>query len=147
MNLNLQSSKIYSYKNIKENLLKGRSLLLLPFLFFVISCKSSITQGDVKMYDSVNKKGYFAFTVDQNFERENSKSPLDKKYKKMTVSEVDLLTKILKNKGYCQKDSETSFVILSKQEKIYDMTFAHLIEENYKSRPLTPKTFFGYCTK
>jgi hypothetical protein len=64
---------------------------------------------------------------------------------KITKAENDLLAKLLKQSKYCQNDKEPPFIITSKQEKIYDMTFAHLIEENYNARPIVPKTYFGQC--
>jgi hypothetical protein len=39
------------------------------------------------------------------------------------------------------------FTITSRQEKIYDMTFAHLIEESYNARPVAPRMYFGQCGK
>ncbi len=64
----------------------------------------------------------------------------------MTEAESDLLRSLLKQQRYCiNKDGEISFIITSKQEKIYDMTFAHLIEQSYNARPLTPVMYYGVC--
>jgi hypothetical protein len=58
------------------------------------------------------------------------------------------LTNLLKEQKYCLNDSGyPSFIITSRQEKIYDMTFAHLIEQNYNARPIAPRMYFGQCKK
>ncbi|MDA0902517.1 MAG: hypothetical protein O3B09_03815 [Proteobacteria bacterium] len=64
----------------------------------------------------------------------------------MTKSETKLLSKLLKNGGYCiNSEGDLSFSIISKQEKIYDATFASLIDENYNAKSVTPVTYFGEC--
>ena len=66
----------------------------------------------------------------------------------MTQAEAKLLTSLLKEQKYCLSDSGSpSFIITSRQEKIYDMTFAHLIEQNYNARPIAPRMYFGQCKK
>jgi hypothetical protein len=65
----------------------------------------------------------------------------------MTEAESELLVKLLKQSKYCfNSDEKIFFKITSKQEKIYDMTFAHLIEQNYNARPVTPLMYYGECT-
>jgi hypothetical protein len=127
---------------------KGRSLLLLPFFVFTLSCSHDFSQdGRVTLHDASDKNA-FSFSVSDNFVRDNAKSPKDKKEPRMTQAEVKLLYNILKQQKYCLDGYGTPiFVITSRQEKIYDMTFAHLIEQNYNARPVTPHMYFGECVK
>jgi hypothetical protein len=86
--------------------------------------------------------------VSDEFLSSNSNSPKDKVFSKMTKAEADLIKILLKQKKYClNKDGIPFFVITSRQEKIYDMTYAHLIEQNYKARPIAPRMYFGKCEK
>ena len=67
-------------------------------------------------------------------------------YQKMSVAELKLLIKFLRYNKYCiNKSGKLSFRINSKQEKIYDVTFSSLIEQNYNASPITPVTYFGEC--
>ena len=94
-----------------------------------------------------SKKKYFLFTVSEEFIKENQNSAVDKDHPKMTEAEVSLLEKLLAEKKYCMDGMSPSFEVNSRQEKIYDMTFTHLIEENYNARPVTPRSYFGRCKK
>ena len=87
----------------------------------------------------------FIFVVSEEFAKISNKSKRDKYNPKVTKAEAKLLNKILRKNQYCQNGKNPSFIITSKQEKIYDMTFAHLIEENYNAKPIVPKTYFGKC--
>ncbi|MBP7709688.1 MAG: hypothetical protein KA100_01285 [Rickettsiales bacterium] len=127
---------------------KGRSFLLLPFFLFVVSCSQNYSRyGRVTLHSNVGKDT-FSFSVSEEFTKLNSGSPKDKKNPKMTEAEADLLASLLEQRNYClSKKGSPLFSITSRQEKIYDMTFAHLIEQNYNSKPVAPRTYFGRCVK
>ncbi len=147
LEIKLQLVKTLSFLIVNQNLKKGRGFLLLPFLFFVISCSSynSSDQGRVTFHNG-EKQSSFVFLVNDSFIKENSSSSSDKNHPKMTVAESDLLFSLLKQKKSCLNKSGTpSFRIISRQEKVYDMTFAHLIENSYNAKPLTPRMYFGRC--
>ncbi len=101
--------------------------------------------GKLSFYNSINKNS-FSFVISDDFFRENKKSKPSKNHPKMTEAEVKLLSKFLKNNNYCiNKNGDISFVIISRQEKVYDVTFSSLIEQNYNAKPITPVTYFGEC--
>ncbi len=131
-----------------NNLKKGRGFLLLPFFVSLISCTYDPSKyGRVSPYNTADKNS-FVFSVNDEFVQANANSPKDEKNPKMTKAEATLLTALLKQKKYCMSDKRMpSFTITSRQEKIYDMTFAHLIEENYNARPVAPRMYFGQCSK
>ncbi len=133
-------------KKISEIFYKGRRFFLLPFFMLVFSCVyDDLHQGKVSFHNTANRNS-FSFSISEEFVEVNSQSKPDKNHPKMSVAEAKLLFKILKKQKYClDKSDSPNFVINGRQEKIYDMTFAHLIEQNYKARPVTPKTYFGEC--
>ena len=64
----------------------------------------------------------------------------------MTKKETKLLEILLERKGFCMKNSsKPTYAITTKQEKIYDITYAKMIEENYNAKSITPVTYFGKC--
>ncbi len=127
---------------------KGRSFLFLPFLLFSVACFYSESSGKLTMHESSSGGvRYFLFTVEDSFIAKNSNSPADEEHPKMTKAEADLLKILLKKQNYCTSEKGFLFEISSRQEKIYDITFAHLIEENYNARPISPKSYFGFCNK
>jgi hypothetical protein len=130
----------------KEIYKKGRSFLFLPF-FICVSCASSDLSkyGRVTLHSTADRNS-FIFSVTDDFLDKNQDSPPDKTNPKISEVESNLLSKLLRQKKYCLgKYSGPSFIINSRQEKIFDMTFAHLIEQNYKARPISPRTYFGEC--
>lgn len=97
------------------------------------------------MHNGVSKKS-FTFFVEDDFIEKNIDSKIDKKNPKLTKAEAKLLYKILKQQKYCvNSDNDIFFKINSRQEKIYDVTFAHLIEQNYRAKPVSPRMYFGEC--
>ena len=97
---------------------------------------------------NTSDKNSFVFSISGEFVQLNSDSPKDKEYPKMTVAEAKLLEALLKEKEYClNDDGDPAFLITSRQEKVFDMTFAHLIEQNYNARPVAPRMYFGQCKK
>jgi hypothetical protein len=139
--LKLIKSRSLDYK-------KGGKLIFLPFFLFAISCAGNSSKyGRVTLHNTADKNS-FVFSASEEFTKVNVASPKDKKFPKMTQAEAKLLTNLLKEQKYCLNDSGyPSFIITSRQEKIYDMTFAHLIEQNYNARPISPRMYFGQCKK
>lgn len=133
---------------------KGRKIFsflpfFLPVVFlFVTSCAADPSKyGRVTLHNTADKNS-FVFSVNEEFLSANSGSAADKKFPKMTEAEMKLLIVLLKQKEYCLNEyGVPSFLVTSRQEKIYDMTFAHLIEENYNARPIAPRMYFGQCQK
>ena len=129
------------------NILSKTAVLFLSAVF-LFSCVSQDlgSLGKLSFYNSINKNS-FSFVISDDFSRENQKSKPSKSHPKMTEAEVKLLTKFLKKNNYCiNKNGDISFVIISRQEKVYDVTFSSLIEQNYNARPITPITYFGECS-
>ena len=118
-------------------------------LFFLISCSSNPDKyGKVTLHTTGNRDS-FIFTVSEEF-LENNSSSLKNEVKnagaKISVVEYNLLKKLLKDKKFCyNQKNNLDFAIVSRQEKIYDMTFSHLIATSYKARPLTARSYFGEC--
>ncbi len=140
--------EILSSNGQKFSQKKGGSFLLLPFFLFVASCAGNPLQYGRVTFHSNAGKDSFTFLVSEDFIKLNSTSPKDKKNPKMTKAEADLLVSLLKQKNHCSdKRGVPLFNITSRQEKIYDMTFAHLIEQNYNSKPVAPRMYFGRCAK
>jgi hypothetical protein len=118
--------------------------------FFLYSCASNSDYSEFGKvnFDNNADRSSFAFLVSDEYIASHAKSPSDKNYPKMTEAEAKLLVKILKNNQNClDKNGHPSFVIMSKQEKIYDTTFSHLIEQNYNARPVVPAMYFGRCSQ
>lgn len=116
--------------------------------FFILSSCSSVDpfhDGKVELYNG-NDSTSFVFTVSDSFTQKNKNSPSDKDNPKITKAESELLAALLTQKKICLgEDDVPLFRITSRQEKIFDATFAHLIEQNYKARPVAPKMYFGKC--
>ena len=109
------------------------------------SCGEDLSKyGDVKFYDNGKT---FSFVVSDSFGKKSHKSPRYKNNSKITKAEMELLNAILLSKNLCLKEelNKPSFVITAKQEKIYDVTYASLIEQNYNAKSVAPTTYFGKC--
>ncbi len=126
---------------------KGSSIVrLLPFFILLVSC-----EGDLSRYGKVERSAaksgdYFIFLVSEEYNKSYPNSGPDIQNPKITKAENKLLIKLLQRKGYCISESgDVKFKITSKQEKVFDMTFAHLIEEHYNARPITPVIYYGRC--
>ena len=134
-------------KSVKFIYQNGRRIFFLPFLFLMtFACATDPEEyGRVTLHNTSDKNS-FIFSVSEDFVNSNSNSPADKKFFKMTQAEAKLLISLLEKKKYCLDSYGTpSIMITSRQEKIYDMTFAHLIEQSYKARPAVPRMYFGQC--
>ncbi len=124
---------------------------VLPYLLTLImlsSCAGNIMQyGKVKKYNSGSSSNHtFLFKVEGEFVKKTESARMDEKHMLMNEEEVNLLNKLLLSNKMCLDDySYPNYVITSKQERIYDVTFANLIEQNYNAKPVTPRTYFGRC--
>lgn len=126
--------------------LRMKQLLRLFILLLAFSCATDQRRyGRVETYGD-NDRSSFLFTVSDEFVAGHKDSLPDKTNPKITTAESSLLVALLKEKEFClNQDGAPTFTILSRQEKIFDATFAHLIENNYRARPLTPRTYAGKC--
>ncbi len=118
-------------------------------LMLISSCSSlgyySKDSAKLSFFNSANKKT-FSFVISEDFIKDNAKSEPSALYPKMNVAELRLLNSFLLDNKYCiNKNGELSFKINSKQEKVYDVTFSSLIEQNYNAKPVSPATYFGEC--
>lgn len=127
-------------KKLKHNLFL---ILLIPAL---ISCGRDFSNSAKLTRYNTNDKDSFIFTLDEQFEAAHLDSQTDENHPKMTKAEVKLLNQFLVKQKFCLNNEGTPrYDVTSKQEKIYDITFSHLIEQNYKAQPVTPRTYFGRC--
>ncbi len=118
-------------------------VLILGLLSSCIANKKDL--AELSTFTSVNKKT-FSFAVSDKFILDNSNSDFSKLHPKMKNSELKLLISFLKKNNYCiNNKGKLLFKINSKQEKIYDVTFSGLIEQNYNPRPVSPVIYFGEC--
>lgn len=120
--------------------------LVVFFLIIFSSCSDNyLKYGKIDTYSAPSGK-IFVFYVSEEFVKLDSKLPKKEDSSGITKAELELLKNLLKRQKYCVgNNSEPSFLITSRQEKIYDATYAHLIEQNYKSRPVSPRMYFGKC--
>jgi len=126
---------------MKKNL---NSIIFIVTLAITACVTNPSRYGKIRQYNSADKKA-FVFSVDEEFERKNSSSKKDKNFSLMSEAEAKLLKTLMQESKYCDNDSNGSFKITSRQEKIYDMTFAHLIEQSYNARAVSPRMYFGEC--
>ncbi len=118
----------------------------LLFFMFVTSCSHRDMTQDGKVTLRGPKSKNFTFTVSEEYIQAHKNSKISNKDPKLTEAEFDLLINLLDHKQYCVNDQgKVFFRITSKQEKVYDMTFAHLIEQNYNARPVMPAMYYGEC--
>jgi hypothetical protein len=129
-------------------LYKKLSVILL--LITISACSTiqiSSRHGQIRPLGTVDKNA-FSFTVDDEFIRQYQGSEQDKKHSLLTKMEAKLLIKLLVEGKYClDSRGNPQFQITSKQERIFDSTYAHMIETSYNAKPITPRTYFGVCTR
>lgn len=120
---------------------------LILTLLFLSSCNRSafLKHGKLTLHNTADRKT-FIFSIDEEFGRLYGDTKQDENHPKLNKAESSLLSGLLSQRKYCTTTfGSPKFTITSKQEKIYDTTFAHLIQENYNLPAVTPKTFFGQC--
>ena len=117
----------------------------------IISCTSPeelASYGKLSPINPGNKKS-FAFAVSEKFINTDKKAKMDEEHPLITKSEGKLLKKLLKYNKFClDKSDNPYFVIVSKQERVFDTTFAHVVDgkyDNYSTKPLSPRTYYGTC--
>lgn len=130
-------------------LLIKKSVIITILCNILFSCSGNDLNldrvGKLSFYNSFSSKS-FSFTVSNHFATDGKPDQSDKKYPIMSKSEVKLLKSLLKKNNYCiNNKNKLSFEVTSKQEKIYDVTFSGIIEQEYNARSLTPVTYFGKC--
>jgi len=125
-----------------------KTFILIAIITSLISCSNDIFDnnqdnlGKVLFYNSLDKKS-FSFTVSDSLPTNNK---MDNKHPLMTKSQATLLKHLLKKNNYCiNSKNKLKFEVTSKQQKIYDVTFSGLIEQQYNAKSLTPVTYFGKC--
>ena len=125
-----------------------KTLYLIITLILTSSCSGSMLKyGKVKRYKSSSNSQAFLFKVEEGFLKHGDPVERDTRHLLMNKDEARLLNRLLVNKKLCLDGyNYPSYVITSKQEKIYDVTFANLIERNYNARPVSPLTYYGHCT-
>lgn len=127
---------------LKKKYKKGIILIIMPFLLFCCSVEKNYSSY-IRVENIGNKK-FFTFFVDDEFIAKNYKSPPYKKFPKISIAEYELLLKLIKNDNKCGFE-KLDIVIHSRQEKVYDTTFAHLVSQNYRARPISPVVYNGEC--
>ncbi len=102
--------------------------------------------GKVSLYKSTSKSPTFLFKVEESYVAKTIDSAKDEEHPLLSEAQVKLLNQILINQKLCLDEyNYPKFTITSKQQRIYDVTFANLIEQSYNAKPVTPLTFFGKC--
>jgi len=121
-------------------------ILSLILFFTISSCTKDISEyGKITPYDSSDNQT-FIFSVTDEYSKSHNDSSKDIDHPKMLQSEADLLRQLLHRQNMCINEyNNPSFAITSQQEKIYDVTFASLIQENYNARAAVPKRYYGRC--
>lgn len=97
-------------------------------------------------FQATSQNEYFTFTVDDAFYKKYKNSANNKDHPRLSDEEFKMLNTLLKNKKYCVKNSfNPNFEIISRQEKIFDTTFAKLIAESYNAKSVSPVSYYGRC--
>ena len=127
-----------------------RFLFCFLVLVIISSCSRDLSKyGKVQTYSSASSgNATFLFKVEGSFAEYTGSSKQDEKHPLMNEDEAGLLNNLLIDKKLClDQYNFPSYVITSKQERIYDVTFANLIEQSYNAKPATPLTYYGRCVK
>lgn len=124
-----------------------RAIFFLILLTVFSSCARDMTKyGKVHIYKSGSSKA-FSFKIEEEFVRLSQSADQDEIHSLMNEDEVDLLSDLLVKEKLClDKYNYPRFIITSRQQKIYDVTFANLIEQNYNAKPISPLTYYGRCS-
>tara|TARA_A100001015_G_scaffold294282_1_gene371879 strand:+ start:2578 stop:2940 length:363 start_codon:yes stop_codon:yes gene_type:complete len=119
-------------------------------LTIVASCAKidAAKYGKVSLYKSTSKSPTFLFKVEESYVAKTIDSSKDDDHPLLSEAQANLLNQILINQKLCLDEyNYPKFTITSKQQRIYDVTFANLIDQSYNAKPVTPLTFFGKCVK
>ncbi len=127
---------------LKKKHKKGIIFLIMSFLLFCCSVENNYSS--YVRVEKIGSKKFFTFFVDDEFIVKNYKSPPWKKFPKISVAEYGLLLKLIKEDSKCGFE-KFDIVIHSRQDKVYDITFTHLVSQNYRARPISPVIYNGEC--
>lgn len=106
----------------------------------------NITQyGNIRTLENNGKERNFMFLVNDDELKKIYEFKYSNKKDIISKIEIELLEQLLHKHKLCTKKNKLKYQIKSKQEKIYDKTFSHLIRQNYNLRPSVPTTYFGKC--
>ena len=124
--------------------LKIQNLLVISLLTLSLqSCVDPSKYGAVRTYGDSQS---FMFLVSEDFSNKYKNSSPDGDNPKLSRAQAKLLSSLLKKENLCVGESTSpNYSITSKQEKVYDVTYASLIEQNYNAKSITPLTFYGRC--
>jgi len=124
-----------------------KNILIFPALIIIYSCYNPDYKTLGKLtFHATNKDEFFIYNVDEKFYQKYKNSANNKEHPRLSDEETKMLKYLLKKNKYCIKNSfNPKFEILSRQEKIYDATFAKLIAQNYNAKPLSPVSYYGKC--
>ena len=128
---------------------KGKKIIFLSLFLILFACTSKkiIKNFASLSYHVMGLRKTFIFTISEDFILQNKKSATNKKHPKLTNAEFNLLISLLKEKKYClNNQGQYSFVIDSRQEKIFDITYSQLIAKNYNAKPISPVSYYGTCS-
>jgi len=123
-------------------------LLSISFLFLSLhSCTNQDYYKHGKLtFHATSTKEFFIFNVDDSFYKKYKNSANNSQHPRLSDEEYKMLIALLKKHEYCNKNSfQPKFEIISRQEKIYDATFASLIAKTINSKSLTPVSYYGSC--
>lgn len=130
--------------------LKFRLIFTISAIIFLLQSLSACGTTDYSKYATLStydrgSKRAFSLVVKGDFAKKIPKDDYNEN-KHISNSEIKILEKLLKQNKYClNKDGKLSFVVLWRQDEIYDVTFADLVVQSYNARALTPLTYFGEC--
>jgi len=120
--------------------------LSLFLILFACSFKKTDKFPASLSYHATGSKKTFIFTVSEHFILQNTPHIVHKKHTKLTNAEFNLLISLLKEKKYClNNQNKYDFVIDSRQEKIFDITYSQLIAKNYNAKPIASISYYGSC--
>jgi hypothetical protein len=125
-----------------------KKLLSISLLFLSLhSCTNQDYYKYGKLtFHATSSKEYFIFNVDDGFYKKYKNSANNSQHPRLSDEEYKMLIALLKKHEYCNKNSfQPKFEIISRQEKIYDATFASLIAKTINSKSLTPVSYYGSC--
>jgi len=119
-------------------------LVISLLALFLQSCVDPSKYGAVRTYGDSQS---FMFLVSEDFIKSNKHSKQYSHNSILNTAEASLLSSLLKKDNICLNESSSpKYIITSKQQKVYDITYASLIEENYNTKSITPLTFYGRCS-
>lgn len=123
------------------------SSVVVPFFFLLLSSCVSTSVRDARVQFDESDKTSFVFFIEHRNRAGHLNVERSELHPQLTKEEARVLDKILRKQGSCSlnNDKIPSFQVISRQEEVYDVTYAGLIEQNYNPRPVAPIMYFGRC--